>query len=398
MSTSVNAPVTPSVLKWAREETGYSTNDVVTKLKRKTVQIATVEAWETGESQPTYTILKDLAKMYKRPIVLFFYPEPPPEETAQAQMSSLPRAYADELPPKIRFMIRKAVVRQLDLAEIYDDNTPEEYQRFKFEIVEEFNREIEKRDSDIFAARIRDYLGIKFEEQISWNTYDEALKRWRKAVEKAGIWVFKEAFREDRYSGFSLADEKFPVIYLNNSMSKARQIFTMFHELGHLLLGTGGVDFRGDVSEVFQGQYRRDEVFCNAFAGELLAPQEKLPRPSVRTPDDDEIREQAEIFKVSREVILRRWRDMELISTGYYRGKIADWIEEYQRKIDEKKKKAGGGGDYYATQIAYLGEKYLIQTFRQYYDNRIDEYQLADYLNVKLGKLAKLEGSLLNSG
>jgi len=59
-----------------------------------------------------------------------------------------------------------------------------------------------------------DDLTILFE----WKDVDTALKKWRKAIESKGIYVFKEAFHLDDISGFCIYDYEFPVIYLNNSM------------------------------------------------------------------------------------------------------------------------------------------------------------------------------------
>src|SRR3546814_17029352 len=49
------------------------------------------------------------------------------------------------------------------------------------------------------------------------------------------------AFRTDDFSGFCLYDEEFPIIYVNNSSAKTRQIFTYFHELAHLVFHTSGI-------------------------------------------------------------------------------------------------------------------------------------------------------------
>jgi Zn-dependent peptidase ImmA (M78 family) len=42
------------------------------------------------------------------------------------------------------------------------------------------------------------------------------------------VFVFKDAFRAEDYCGFSLFDPVFPLIYVNNSMPKSWQIFTLF--------------------------------------------------------------------------------------------------------------------------------------------------------------------------
>ena len=78
--------------------------------------------------------------------------------------------------------------------------------------------------------------------QYAWPDDETALKTWRKVLTDAGVFVFKDAFRVEGYSGFSLYDDEFPIIYVNNSATKTRQIFTLFHELAHLLFHTSGID------------------------------------------------------------------------------------------------------------------------------------------------------------
>ena len=69
--------VQPKVLRWARSRAGYSVEDIAKQLKRDPAEI---RAWETGESAPTYAQLEKLAyDLYKRPLALFFLPEPPQE-------------------------------------------------------------------------------------------------------------------------------------------------------------------------------------------------------------------------------------------------------------------------------------------------------------------------------
>ena len=82
--------------------------------------------------------------------------------------------------------------------------------------------------------------------QRSWTNADQALKAWRRAVEEKGIYVFKNSFKQKDVSGFCLYDPVFPIIYVNNSTAPTRQIFTILHELGHILTGTGGVTKRDD--------------------------------------------------------------------------------------------------------------------------------------------------------
>ena len=51
-------------------------------------------------------------------------------------------------------------------------------------------------------------------------------------------------------------------------------------------------------------------------------------------------------------------------------------------------------GDYYNTKMTYLGDNYLIKAFSAYYNNFIDDFKLADLLNVKLKSLPTIETKL----
>lgn len=113
------------------------------------------------------------------------------------------------------------------------------------------------------AIAVRKYLNVGLNKQYAIKTNEEALKYWRTLLEEHGIFIFKDAFKDEECSGFCLYDNVFPVIYLNNSQPKIRQIFTLFHELAHLLFRTGGVDFRhNDFVQKLHGENKRIEVFA----------------------------------------------------------------------------------------------------------------------------------------
>ena len=51
----------------------------------------------------------------------------------------------------------------------------------------------------------------------------------------------------------------------------------------------------------------------------------------------------------------------------------------------------GPGGDFYWTKIAYLGREYIQLALSQYHQNRIDQNQLAEYLDSKPRHVGTLE-------
>lgn len=381
MATPV-AGIQPSVLRWARESQGYSIDDVAQHLKRDRAEI---EAWEAGTAAPTYAQLEDLAyKLYKRPLAVFFLPGPPHEPSVKKEFRTLPEFELDQLAADTRYQLRLAHAFQLSLRELNEGVNPAARKIFN-DI-----RLSEGTNIDQGANTIRRYLGITLDRQTTWKTSDEALKAWRNAVEEAGIFVFKHAFKQKSISGFCLADDEFPLIYLNNSTAKTRQIFSLFHELAHLLLRINAISkFDRSYIEHLPQKERRIERFCNALAAEFLIPSEDFSAQlgSLRQINDVAIEGFALRYHVSREAVLRRMLDRALVEPAYYEAKAKQWAEDFES--------SGEGGDYYATQSTYLGDRYLRLVFGKHYQGRLSLEQVADYLGVRTKSVAGIEAMML---
>ena len=387
---SEQIPVNPDMLRWARKTGGFGIDDVVLKLKRKRVTSETIASWEKGAASPTYAQLERLAyEIYKRPLALFFFPEPPEEETPEESFRTLPQEEIDHLEPRLLYLVRQAKVMQENLRELFDGVNPASKQVCS---------DITIHSSDtIFdvAKAVRKYLGVGLNEQYALTTNDKALKYWRDVLEKHGVFVFKDAFKGDECSGFCLYDDVFPVIYINNSQAKIRQIFTLFHELSHLLFKTGGIDLRHeDYVQKMQGYNKRVEVFCNKFAGEFLVPTEDI-RPQIRNQaiDDNLLIRLAKKYSVSREVILRKCLDLNHITNAFYEARVKEWNEERLTRG-----KSSPGGNPYYTKGAYLGPHYIETAFGKYYQGAISKPQLADYLGMKEVHVSTFEGYVLHGG
>lgn len=365
-------PVTPSLITWARSRAGISLNDASQTFRK-------IQAWEEGLSAPTYPQLEQLADAFKVPIAVFFFPEPPSVPNIGETFRTLPDAEFEQIPGKIRLLLRKAKALQLNLMELTGGRNPST-RLITRDIV--FSTGMNLRE---MAEVVRGYLQVSLDEQRSWPDDETALKRWRDALFSAGIYVFKDAFRVDEFSGFCLYDEIFPLIYVNNSSAKTRQMFTLFHELAHLLFHTSGIDtIHDEFISTLATEAQRTEILCNRFAAEFLLPEGAFAA-AVRglAADEDTAERIAATFHVSREVVFRRFLDRGLISQQIYNQTAERWAEQRQG--------AGAGGDYYWTKLAYLGRDYVALALSQYRQNRIDERQLADYLDVKPKNLASIE-------
>ncbi|TPW25814.1 helix-turn-helix domain-containing protein [Pararhizobium mangrovi] len=364
-------PISPTVLRWARERAGFSLDALAGDFTK-------LAEWEAGDMAPTYPQLEQLADKLKLPISVFFFPEPPDVPAPEQTFRTLGAQQLQGIPPRIRLLLRKARALQLGLEELNNGASP------SVRLITDDLRFSPSENINEIASAVREYLGVSIEEQLSWNNIDHALKEWRSTLQSVGVYVFKDQFRQPEYSGFCLYDPIFPIIYVNNTNSKSRQIFTLFHELAHLLFHTSGIDEKNDrYLEQLRDDNLRIEVICNQFASSFLIPDEIFESVNGSlVPDEDAAEELARRFSVSREAIFRKFLDRGEISAYQYEQAANQWSAQLQK---------GSGGNPYNNTIAYLGRDYITLAFRKFHQNQISYADLSDYLNTKQKHLATLE-------
>ena len=378
--------VQPSVIRWARESMGMSVKDVAHKLKKSTEEVM---AWESeGGASPTYSQLENLAyKVFKRPLAVFFLPAPPDEIPPTREFRTLPDTDLQTLHADTYLQVRKAHAYQLTLKEIFDSSNPSGKQIWK-EAPLDMQLSVEAQ-----ALNVRKALGISLEDQLALRSDELALKRWREAVEAHGIFVFKAPFKQKDISGFCLLDTDFPLIYLNNSTTKTRQIFSLLHELAHLLLNISGISkFEASYVSRLPMVERRIEQFCNKIAAEILIPSADFIKQIAGFPGNAESVQDhlyanlASRYEVSREAVLRRLLDMGRVSQAFYEQKAKFWAGQ---------KKAGTGGDWYASQNTYLSERFAREVIGRHYRNQISVEQASEFLGIKAKNFSGLEQRIL---
>lgn len=383
-----NEPVTgiqPEIFRWARRSVGLTVHDVADMLKRQPEEI---EAWEDGTAAPTYPQLEKLAyQIYKRPLAVFFLPSPPEENLPHREFRTLPDADLQNLQRDTYLHIRRAHAYQLALRDLFDGHNPAERHIWKAISLSTLKGLAAQ------AQAIREQLGITLEQQAAWKTDEQALKAWRSAIENCGIFVFKAAFKQKDISGFCLMDAHLPVVYLNNSATKTRQIFSLLHELAHVLLSMNGLSkFDTAYIEQLPRDEQKIEQFCNAIAAEVLIPAQDFAGQAERFPADVEQATEAQFaalanrYGVSREAILRRFLDQERVGQAFYEGKAKYWAAQ---------KKEAGGGNWYLNQGAYISDRFAKEVVSRHYRHQISLEQAADLLGIKPRSYAGFEERIL---
>jgi len=374
MKTVINS----AILQWARERNGLTIDDLAERLHEDPALVA---EWEAGTRAPTYSALESLAyKHLNVPLAVFYFPEPPEVDDPVRKYRRLPDYELRRFSSDTLRAIRTAQAYQDSL---YNLLGPSGTNR---QICRELDR---TGDVSVLAQAARKYLGISLQQQKRFQGIEGAFKAWRRAVEDSGVFTFKDALQDLFVSGFCLLDPVYPVIMVNNSNAFARQVFTLIHELGHIIFGVDGVT---DVDDTYLGympkQERELEVACNRFAAEVLLPSEALDSelPRVRSHGVAGVEHIATRYSVSREVVLRRCLDQGLVSPDEYRDTVEEWTRDYLRHRRRRQ-----GGNYYLTKLSYLGQGFTRVAFEQYGRGRLSKTELAAHLNMNSRHVDKLQ-------
>ncbi|MGH3927769.1 MAG: helix-turn-helix domain-containing protein, partial [Pseudonocardiaceae bacterium] len=116
------------MLRWARETVGLTP---VAAARKIGVPDGRVDEWEAGTTQPTIAQLRKAADAYRRPLGVFFLPEPPLDFDTMRDFRRHVGAEADEWSPELHGEYRRAIAQReaaLELAEIDDASPPTTWQ------------------------------------------------------------------------------------------------------------------------------------------------------------------------------------------------------------------------------------------------------------------------------
>lgn len=390
---SVKARVKPELLQWARESAGF---DIPVAAKKLNVKPQRIEQWEGEGDSPTIIQLKNMGRVYKRPISVFYLPKRPKDFKVMHDFRRLHGQVAGQYTPALRMASRMAQQRRelaLDLWRELGDDPP----RFSL-------RATLDADADQLGAQIPKALSASFVEQTTWRYPNEGFQRWRTKMEEAGILIFQvRGIERSEMRGFSVAEPTLPVITVNADDSDNGKIFSLFHEFVHLMLCESGLcDFDEEYARPPEEQ--KVEVFCNRVAAAALIPAEQLLQSSIVAAQtsatswsDDQLNELARHFCVSREVVLRRLLTLDRTTNDFYRSKRRQFLkeyDEYRKRAKEKARAREGGPSPSRLAVSNYGKGFVRLVLNTYYQDRITLSEVSDYLGVRVKHLPKIEAAV----
>lgn len=381
------APVTPSVLKWARESIGVSIEEAA---RRAAVSPDRLAGWEAGDGEPTIAKLRSLASLYQRSLGVFFLPRPPAGFAVARDFRRLPGEEDHSWSRALHKVYRRALDQQLIAIELLDDEGEEVRPT-----VPALSLNVGPEDAGGLA---REGLGVTLAEQFKWRTPEDALAGWIEAVEDLGVLVLRTSeVRSREMRGFSIADARIPLVVVNALDFPRGQVFTLAHEFAHLMLREGGVC---DLLEPDEKNARRVEVWCNAVAGALLLPRSSILDHSVLGNERPEEWE-AEVLEflsrrygVSQEAVLRRLVTLGLAEPEYYEAMRAEYLAAYENAREterRRRREKAGGPPPHRMVIRDRGKPFVRLVLDAYQREAISPSTASTFLGLKVRHLPALD-------
>lgn len=335
-----------------------------------------VRSWLNKTSFPTYNQLIKVAESFKKPIIIFFMENPQIDGIEVDFRTSQEFLSIDD---------KKRIGELIDIVKTYQASLSDLFagENYTSDIVKWSTEYISNQSG--FYQYLRDELDFSFEKQCDFKKASDVVEYLRDALYAHGIYVFKDSFRANDVSGLCVYNESFPIILLNNKISFTRQIFTIFHELYHLLVKGSHIDL------LSFGNHERD---CDNFAGKFLIPQEILLRDSLEVEAcnknkyklDVLIRDKANHYNISREAYLYQLVKLGVVDNKYF----SDFSDENKQYLIRTRQDDISGGNYYFTKMNYLGKAYLGDIVARYFSGRISLRYVAQYTQMKVPNVKKM--------
>ncbi len=366
------ALVNPNVMSWSRRRAGLSEVDLAEGIPVKAEKIY---AWEAGESKPTFRQAQQWANLARIPFGYLFLKEPPKEELLLPDLRTVGSAEPKEPSLDLLDTVRDVLRKQ----EWYLDYLTQQ-EREPLPFVGKFSA------SSIVADVVADIRGVLGGDEAPHRQGgDEYFRQLVVAADEAGILIMRSGvvgmnthrkLDVGEFRGFAISNRYAPIVFINVADAPAARLFTLIHELAHIWIGSSGI------SSVAPANNRREEVFCNAVAGEFLVPEKRFV-PLWKKIDHwtQQLPELAANFYVSKLVIARRACDLGFISADEYG-------EYYRVELKAHHEQKGGGGSFYANAGAKNSKRFSRAVLSEALSGRLLLRDAGKLLGVQPAKIS----------
>ena len=359
MKKSGEIKTNPEVLETIRDTSGYTIDEVAKKLKTTAEKI---EEIEKGLASFTLTQIKKLANIYHRPLAAFFTDTLP-------KIPAIPDYRINRekrLTPQVYTAGRRAYYLINKLAELTN-------RKSQIPVFPETLKTSE------LVYKFREYLKL---ELLKTKKSKELLAYYKQVLEeKLLILIIELPLKADDVRGFSISSDISGIV-LNEEDKPQIKLFSLFHEVYHLIKRTSGI-----CSIEIEQKGEGIEPRCDSFSAEFLVPLADFKKElkSFSQLDESVISELSNIYGVSKQVIMLRLLWSRYITNERYN----QFKKESVMKLKKEKEKMFGRRNWNEVFENRVGNLTVRELNNAYRLSKISYSEVFDILSMKTKYIEK---------
>lgn len=345
MGTANRVAVKKDIYKWAIEESQRDFEEIKDNFPR-------IEDWISGEAEPTFRQLENLAKFLRVALGYMFLDNPPETSVIESEFRTM-----DNKIPNISKNLQDTLFnmgrKQTWISEYRQDNGWDKV------IPEEFEN-LNLKNKELFTEKAKEFIELDEYWYKEFKDTREAYNYLRSKLEAKGILVMQNgivvtnthrSLDIDEFRGFMLYDSVAPLIFINSKDSHAGKIFTLIHEYIHILIEEEGIFIEEDLQS--KNAHERE---INKVTAEFLMPKAHLLK---EWSEDEQVIIQIEkfskMFHVSKWALAIRLKELNLVTQA-----IVNEVKTImQEDLENRSETAPSGGNYYTTYKSRYSESFV---------------------------------------
>lgn len=378
--TTIRTSNNPAMLKWARDEVGYSLEQASNAIG---ISIGILQKAEAGDHQLTLNQLRTAAVKYNCPFGYFYFKDLPHKKSFEPVPDfRIDPVFIGVNHYRLFLEIKKARDQRmvfLELAKTLENPVK------KFQALKETNisatAKLVRRRLNVSDAEI---ASLKFEQSYSY---------WKSKIEHDGVLVYESQYlpEESGVIGVAIYYPEAPIILIKRGgRNNARKLFILLHEYAHLLKGSSAMtDERGLTYDKKNSRIEREEVACNRLAAEILVPAEEVRASDYSELEPVEQMERlAHLFKVTYSTAAVCLKRLGLVNQNTLKELL-----ELRNQTNQKSQKNKSGEVRIPREVLMrldLGRPMFNVVMQAYSNGVLDVFDASRILNLRVKKIDNL--------
>ena len=326
-----------------------------------TTTIVDLAALAREDQDLTFGDIEQIAGLISRPwsYVLIDEPEPAPDYGQDNRTFENQRA---ELSVPLRAQLDSASRLLDDALELF----PQDVYRVPLAV--------DSLDVETLAERMRSFLGVSNDSQLTARDGFAALRLWVDALHAQAVYVLQRRLDDPSVRAFSMIRGDHALIVVSTKDTAYARAFSAIHEYTHIALRSAGVCDLNDHSRV--------EKYCNQVAAGVLLPTALLGEvmgevgsfTGEAAVDDERLIRMSRRLRVSQAALLIRLRDLGRITQSEF--------DTLEARRSTRRARPSGGGTFYAPAINRVSRRFARNVVGAWDEGDLDRQEASSLLGV----------------